>query len=189
MDMTTQKARETKQRIVRSTRQLIMEEGLENISINKIIKTARSSKGSFYYHFDGLESVLKETFLSVLNESLQPFSYDPSKPLKENVTSYFRELIQSAGNQNEQYALLFLFISKSFQEPSYKRLFQEMKQQIIEENIISKQVLVHEPHLVESLQLLDMMALGVIVHTNLNPDHTELSNLVDRWIDATFEDM
>lgn len=182
--MTSKKAYETKRRIIESTRQLIASKGIENISINQIIQHAKSSKGSFYYHFGGLDEVLKETFLSVLNESLEPFSLDSTKSLKANVKAYFYELIQTVNEKKEEYGLLFLFISKSFQEPRYTRLFQDMRQQIIEENILSTELLATYPNTRDLLPILDMMTLGVLVHTNLEKDQTLLMNLIDHWLDG-----
>ncbi|MBM7541670.1 TetR/AcrR family transcriptional regulator [Amphibacillus cookii] len=57
------KSSQTKRNLIQATIDLIMDYGLEKLTINKVIEQAQSSKGSFYYYFSNIDDLLKETFL------------------------------------------------------------------------------------------------------------------------------
>ena len=51
------KAAETKKRIYEAARQLALDHGIENASVDSIVKAAGVSKGSFYVHFPSKDAL------------------------------------------------------------------------------------------------------------------------------------
>ena len=52
------KAVETKKKIFEAARQLVMEHGIENVSVDSIVEAAEVSKGAFYVHFESKDVLL-----------------------------------------------------------------------------------------------------------------------------------
>jgi len=50
-------AAETKRKIFEAARQLIIEHGIENVSVDSIVKAAGVSKGAFYVHFESKDAL------------------------------------------------------------------------------------------------------------------------------------
>ncbi|UOQ49778.1 TetR/AcrR family transcriptional regulator [Gracilibacillus caseinilyticus] len=115
---------ETKLHLIQATIGLIMEHGLEKLTINKVIKKAESSKGSFYYHFSNIDDLMKEAFLYSLSNSLVEFSYCKEQSFKENLNQFGHYLIKMSKKKSSEYAIMFLWISKCFQDVNYKKQFQ-----------------------------------------------------------------
>lgn len=53
-------AAETKKRIYEAAQKLIIEYGIENISVNSIVKAAEVSKGAFYVHFESKDALVAD---------------------------------------------------------------------------------------------------------------------------------
>lgn len=51
---------ETKKKIFETARQLVMEQGIENVTVDSIVKAAELSKGAFYVHFKSKDSLVAE---------------------------------------------------------------------------------------------------------------------------------
>lgn len=58
MNKRTQQATETKKRIINSAKELFVEKGYYNVTVEDIIKKANSSKGGFYTHFKTKEELI-----------------------------------------------------------------------------------------------------------------------------------
>ncbi len=52
------KAAETKRKIFETARQLVLEHGIENVSVDSIVEAAAVSKGSFYVHFESKDALV-----------------------------------------------------------------------------------------------------------------------------------
>lgn len=48
---------ETKKKIFEVARQLVMERGIENVTVDSIVKAAQLSKGAFYVHFESKDAL------------------------------------------------------------------------------------------------------------------------------------
>jgi len=51
------KAADTRKKIYESARQLILEQGFENVSVDSIVEAAGVAKGSFYVHFESKDAL------------------------------------------------------------------------------------------------------------------------------------
>lgn len=80
------KAAETKRKIFEAARQLVAEQGIENVSVDSIVKAAEVSKGSFYVHFESkyaLVADLVNDYTSTADMDYKSFFYaiSDSKPV------------------------------------------------------------------------------------------------------------
>ena len=80
------KAAETKKKIYESARQLALEHGIENVSVDSIVRAAGVSKGSFYVHFQSKDA-LTANFVNeyTANADLNYKSFLESLPENESV--------------------------------------------------------------------------------------------------------
>ncbi|PAQ15739.1 hypothetical protein CD798_05230 [Bacillaceae bacterium SAOS 7] len=184
---TSEKSKKTKAHILQSTVDVIMKEGVEKISINKVVKAAAVSKGGFYYYFTDVDELIKEAFMYSLNQSIEGFQLE-GESLEDCVKQFGRYLIRSVQEQADDHAMMFLFISKCFQDQKFKAEFQNMKQHILEENVLSKQLLVKYPVHPELLQALDMMILGFIVHCMFEQSEELLLSVWDRMVERLLDE-
>jgi len=93
----------SKDKIVKSARDLFHLYGYKNTSIDDILKSAGVTKSNFYYHFKSkeelglliLERRIKEYEIKYLSDTLGDTSISPEKRLKnyyKKVTSFHKEL-------------------------------------------------------------------------------------------------
>lgn len=80
------KAAETKRKIYHAARQLALVHGIENVSVNSIVKAAGVSKGSFYVHFESKDALTAD-FINeyTRNADLSYRSFLESLPDHESV--------------------------------------------------------------------------------------------------------
>jgi AcrR family transcriptional regulator len=67
---------ETKKKIFEAARQLVMEHGIENVSVDAIVKAAEISKGAFYVHFeskDVLAAALVNDYTNIADMNYKSF--------------------------------------------------------------------------------------------------------------------
>ncbi|WP_163579714.1 TetR/AcrR family transcriptional regulator [Gracilibacillus saliphilus] len=168
---------QTKLNLIQATIDLIMKHGLEKLTINKVIKKAESSKGSFYYYFSNIDDLMKEAFLYSLNHSLVEFSYCNERSFQENINLFGHHLIQTSKKKSSEHAIMFLWISKCFQDENYKKQFQAMRKQIIEENTVSKELQKIFQVDIKWLYMFDIIIIGFLVHCILHDDEDVLLSI------------
>ncbi len=80
------KAAETKKKIYEAARELALNHGIENVSVNSIVKAAGVSKGSFYVHFESKDALTAD-FVNeyTANADLDYKSFLESLPDHESV--------------------------------------------------------------------------------------------------------
>ena len=97
--MTKKNARNTRGKIVEAAWRLFYEQGYENTTVEEIISSSYTSKGSFYHYFggkDALLSTLSDLFdqkYTELEESL-----DPDMPAMEKLLFLNSELFRMVEN-------------------------------------------------------------------------------------------
>lgn len=176
------KSSQTKRNLIQATIDLIMDYGLEKLTINKVIKQAQSSKGSFYYYFSNIDDLMKETFLYTLNHSLVEFSYCKEQSFEENINQFGHYLIKTSKKKSSEHAIMFLWISKCFQDENYKKQFQAMRKQIIEENTVSRELQKMFQVDIEWLYMCDIIIIGFLVHCVLHEDEDELLSIWKQFV-------
>lgn len=174
--------KDMQQRILQATIELIMLDGLEKLSINKVIKSAGSSKGSFYYYFDGIDDLLQQVFLYSLHNSLMDFKYEKGQSLKEILLHFGQYLINISKNKSHEQSFLFLWLSKCYQDPLYRTQFQIIRKQIVEDNWISK-CLIRDYELESTwLYTMDVLVIGFLAHCALSDDEQFLMQIWEQLV-------
>lgn len=103
-----------KDRIIITTRQLLLEEGYRNISLRKIARNIGVSATSIYLHFenkDDLIHTLMEQAIDRLNGRLQEAAETDTDPISM-LESMARIYVNFALDNPQEYQIIFLFSSE-----------------------------------------------------------------------------
>ncbi|KGP72356.1 TetR/AcrR family transcriptional regulator [Pontibacillus yanchengensis] len=185
--MSTKKGEETKEKIMRATVDFIVRDGIENVGINKIIKEASVSKGSFYHYFSSMDELIKEVAIYTFERCLQHMPLSQTSSVEDIVKNLGKHIFTSVRNHNRDYYLLFLFISKSFVDEELRQSFRTIFSNIVYNNTVAQQIMHENPEIdAEQLQTLDMLALGFIVHCHLLQDEEQLLPVWNRMTSHLF---
>ena len=91
--------RNTRGRIVSAAWQLFYEQGYENTTVEEIIETSQTSKGSFYHYFDGKDALLS-TLSDLFDEKYEALqeTMDPAMPAMDKLLFLNSELFRMIEN-------------------------------------------------------------------------------------------
>ncbi len=90
------KAADTRNKIYESARQLILEQGFENVSVDSIVEAAGVAKGSFYVHFESKDALA----VDLINEFTKTADLD------------YKSFLQSHSNCSSSLDTLLLLAEK-----------------------------------------------------------------------------
>ncbi|MDA1475058.1 TetR/AcrR family transcriptional regulator [Bacillus changyiensis] len=176
--MSTIKGEQTKEHILNAAKAFIVREGFEKIGVNKIIKEADVSKGSFYHYFPNINELIKEVAIYAFERCLRDMPLQHATSMEEIVEDLGQHIFYSVREQNEHYYLLFLCISKSFIDEELKQAFQSIFTKLVKQNIAATEIVRKgEDDMTRQLYMLDMLAIGFIVHCHLLRDEEQLLEL------------
>ena len=97
--MAKKNPRNTRGRIVSAAWQLFYEQGYENTTVEEIIETSQTSKGSFYHYFDGKDALLS-TLSDLFDEKYEALqeTMDPAMPAMDKLLFLNSELFRMIKN-------------------------------------------------------------------------------------------
>ena len=97
--MAKKNPRNTRGRIVSAAWQLCYEQGYENTTVEEIIETSQTSKGSFYHYFDGKDALLS-TLSDLFDEKYEALqeTMDPAMPAMDKLLFLNSELFRMIEN-------------------------------------------------------------------------------------------
>ena len=97
--MAKKNPRNTRGRIVSAAWQLFYEQGYENTTVEEIIETSQTSKGSFYHYFDGKDA-LPSTLSDLFDEKYEALqeTMDPAMPAMDKLLFLNSELFRMIEN-------------------------------------------------------------------------------------------
>ena len=97
--MARKSARNTRGRIVSAAWQLFYEQGYEHTTVEEIIESSETSKGSFYHYFDGKDALLS-TLSDLFDEQYETLqdTMDPAMPALDKLLFLNRELFRMIEN-------------------------------------------------------------------------------------------
>ncbi|WFA03337.1 TetR/AcrR family transcriptional regulator [Bacillus sp. HSf4] len=180
--MATKKGEQTKEHILNAAVSFIVREGFEKIGVNKIIKEAGVSKGSFYHYFSNTNDLIKETAIHAFEQCLKDMPLEQEGDAREIVAGLGKHIFHSVRKQKNDYYLLFLCISQSFIDDELKEAFRSIFSRVVKQNSAALQIAEKEGHsceerLAKKLHMLDMIAIGFIVHCHFLHDEDQLLGL------------
>lgn len=97
--MAKKSSRNTRGRIVAAAWQLFYEQGYENTTVDEIVESSETSKGSFYHYFGGKDALLG-TLSDLFDEKYEALqeAMDPALPALEQLLLLNRELFRLIEN-------------------------------------------------------------------------------------------
>lgn len=97
--MAKKSSRNTRGRIVAAAWQLFYEQGYENTTVDEIVESSETSKGSFYHYFGGKDALLG-TLSDLFDEKYESLreSMDPNMPALEQLLLLNSELFRLIEN-------------------------------------------------------------------------------------------
>ena len=97
--MAKKSSRNTRGRIVAAAWQLFYEQGYENTTVDEIVESSETSKGSFYHYFGGKDALLG-TLSDPFDEKYEALqeAMDPALPALEQLLLLNRELFRLIEN-------------------------------------------------------------------------------------------
>lgn len=97
--MAKKTTRNTRGRIVSAAWQLFYEQGYEHTTVEEIIESSQTSKGSFYHYFDGKDALLS-TLSDLFDEKYEALqeTMDPTMPAMEKLLFLNSELFRMIEN-------------------------------------------------------------------------------------------
>lgn len=97
--MAKKTTRNTRGRIVSAAWQLFYEQGYEHTTVEEIIESSQTSKGSFYHYFDGKDALLS-TLSDLFDEKYEALqeTMDPAMPAMEKLLFLNSELFRMIEN-------------------------------------------------------------------------------------------
>ena len=97
--MAKKNPRNTRGRIVSAAWQLFYEQGYENTTVEELIETSQTSKGSFYHYFDGKDALLS-TLSDLFDEKYEALqeTMDPAMPAMDKLLFLNSELFRMIEN-------------------------------------------------------------------------------------------
>ncbi|MCI8415507.1 MAG: TetR/AcrR family transcriptional regulator [Ruminiclostridium sp.] len=97
--MAKKSSRNTRGRIVAAAWQLFYEQGYENTTVDEIVESSETSKGSFYHYFGGKDALLG-TLSDLFDEKYEALqeTMDPALPALEQLLLLNRELFRLIEN-------------------------------------------------------------------------------------------
>ena len=98
--MAKKNPRNTRGKIVSAAWQLFYEQGYEETTVEEIIESSQTSKGSFYHYFDGKDALLS-TLSDLFDEKYEALqeAMDPAMPAMEQLLYLNNQLFKMIENQ------------------------------------------------------------------------------------------
>lgn len=183
----TKKGRETRERILKSARELLAESGSGSVTMEKISEKAGVANCSVVWHFGSKENLLLEIFDCIVDEFEKAFEShsfsdgDPVHLLKRFLIDY-AEVIES---YPELHAIFFFYVfnGKLNKKTGERiRVMYDRYRQMVADRV--KGFIPDKPEKVASalVALLD----GMFIQWYVDPDHVDLKEVFGAFSDLLF---
>ena len=125
----TDRTRETRDRLLRVSRQVFEEDGFDGASISRIVEGANVSRGTFYLYFESKEDIFRtlaeETLTQVVELQRPPDNKDPVATIRTSIAgfiAYYREHAR----------LMAVLEQVATHDPSFRTLRRDMRRGVAE---------------------------------------------------------
>lgn len=127
MDGRIEKGKETKERIIKATLELISKDGIRTLSANKIAKVAGMSKSNIFHHFSSVDALPILALEYLIEQLMKGADVVPKDSLKETLIEIGAVTLKGNVEEQSHYRALFVLYNESFYDDRYKALINEMK--------------------------------------------------------------
>lgn len=170
-----QKSKETKAYIIEIAIDMIYVHGFNKVSLNKILKKAGVSKGSFYHQFDDFDDLINHVFNEITALFFEDFLLN-EKPVSSTMLKEIgRKIIIGNEELDKISAVLLAIMSQSYSDSKLKdNLIRYREKVITAKNIddLNSFVLIY-----------DVLIMGFLIQKQVMDDLNELINLWDQFVD------
>lgn len=121
-----QQAERTKRKILSAVYEIVRREGPQGISANKIVATAKISKGGMFHHFPQIEDLylyMLDDMIRQMDEGLVPEDFPSLEKFIAHSTDF---LILWMDQSPEIMSALYYFLSQSLHNPKYQERLKTM---------------------------------------------------------------
>lgn len=183
---------EKRRNIALSSKELLLEHGIKNITISQIAKSAGVGKGTIYEYFSNKEDIVFEIISAFITDHEEYLSKIISQdiPTKEKLFHFLFSLYQDEYHQR-QLAIYreFLAISLTTDTEEMVEFSSACRTRImaILEQLLSEAVQKNElkPEALDLIEMIHTYALGLVVETKTK--NLDARELIERFLDGMFK--
>lgn len=112
------RAMETQKKLLETSKQLIINNGYNNVTISEICSKCHVAKGTFYTYFDSKKDIVSRILADINHDMFHGKVWDDSMTAREQFNEYIDLYMHSIENQGVDFARVFLtiIISKEYNE-------------------------------------------------------------------------
>ncbi|MDF2611990.1 MAG: transcriptional regulator, TetR family [Lachnospiraceae bacterium] len=112
------RAMETQKKLLETSKQLIINNGYNNVTISEICAKCHVAKGTFYTYFDSKKDIVSRILADINRDMFNGKVWDEALSAKEQFNEYIDLYMQSIDTQGVDFARVFLtiIISKEYKE-------------------------------------------------------------------------
>ncbi|MFT4144273.1 MAG: TetR family transcriptional regulator [Mobilitalea sp.] len=112
------RAMETQKKLLETSKQLIINNGYDNVTVSEICSKCHVAKGTFYTYFDSKKDIVSRILADINHSMFHGKEWDNSLSAKEQFNEYIDLYMHSIENQGVDFARVFLtiIISKEYKE-------------------------------------------------------------------------
>lgn len=191
-DQRLEKGKETREKILMAALSIISEEGIKNLSANKIAQKASISKSNVFHHFSSIGEIpshVLEMLSGLLLEPLEDIGY-------EDFNGYLVKLGESMFHATDEqikfYRAFFSFYNEVAYNEEYRPMFQNCQKMFtshIEKVIRSSNIDLSEESLIRLANMVAINVDGFGIHFMINrdPDFYDSlwkiqSSMISEWV-------
>jgi|GEM_PF-208162 len=177
----TKKHDERRREFIEISKKLFAEKGIDEISVNDIIKATNVAKGTFYHYFESKQVLIED----IMNEQIVNFRNTISRIIKDKNLSFYARLkaiILEVVNSEED----FLFID-NINNPNNQSLYDdfllkgvdncvEMLAEFINEGVADGYVKVRHPKELIYVSVLGVNSITRVLKNKEGKKHKEIMN-------------
>jgi len=115
----------TRERILFTALELIGEEGFRGFSVNAVIRKGAFSKGSFFFHFEGLDALCLACYELIRRFMLPRIDAGNFRSLRAFLEAFGAETLQATETRHH-FALVYFFSELAMTNPEFQRAQREL---------------------------------------------------------------
>lgn len=131
-DMRITKGKETKERILTASMQIISEAGIDGLSAKKIADLSGVSKSNIFHHFGSVDEVLQVLFQSILSNLVEPVKSFEGKNAKQFLHFLGGSIYSLSEEEKLSYTVLLNFYNASLYNEKYRSYLLKTKNELID---------------------------------------------------------
>jgi AcrR family transcriptional regulator len=121
--------------ILETARQLFQERGYDDVTIADVITSSNIARGTFYLHFDSLESLLTALFDDLVEQTwlrIHPILSDVSVPFEQATVDVVHAVVRMFDDDKTMAAVFYSGGGKAFMQRKQQAMYGKLGNQLVE---------------------------------------------------------